>query len=249
MMQIGLEKALVAKTKAEEELLAAQDQVALLKAERDSAMAYLPLKEKVDALNDDLSVKEGERQSALERVSRLEEDIKVMQTELKSCRASLGQERGRAEAAEKKVEELSSSLQQSQFDLGAANETSTYWCTEWKKLATDAKEMCQETLEIELDQVSHLCPGVDFSAISLKSCWDPKGRRIYVPEGASGGDVDMAKASPVVDQEQQLAVIDQVPQSEVGEQVVGAPGDQSGEVPWCLFRPLYGLPFGIISKP
>ncbi|MED6167461.1 hypothetical protein PIB30_002943 [Stylosanthes scabra] len=193
-------QALVAKTKAEEELLAAQDQVTLLKAERDSAMAYLPLKEKVDALNDDLSVKEGERQSALERVSRFEEDIKVMQAELKSCRASLEQERGRAEAAEKKVEELSSSLRQSQFDLGAANETATYWCTKWKKLATDAQEMCQETLEIVLDQVSHFCSGVDFSTISLKSRWGPKGRRTYVPEGAPSGDVDMAEASPVVGQ-------------------------------------------------
>ncbi|MED6163788.1 hypothetical protein PIB30_083397 [Stylosanthes scabra] len=27
-----------------------------------------------------------------------------------------------------------------------------------------------------------------------------------------------------------------------------APGDQSGEVPWCLFRPLYRLPFGLIFK-
>ncbi|MED6180770.1 hypothetical protein PIB30_013398 [Stylosanthes scabra] len=133
-----------------------------------------------------------------------------MRTELKSCRAFLEQEQGRAKAAENKVEELSSSLPQSQFDLGATNETSIYWCTEWKKLATEANEMCQETLEIVLDQ----------------SRWDPKGRRIYVPEGSSSGDVDMAEASPVVDQEQQSAVTDQVPQSEGGEQVVG-----SGECP------------------
>ncbi|MED6111871.1 hypothetical protein PIB30_056356 [Stylosanthes scabra] len=207
---VGLERALVAKTKAEEELLAAQDQLALLKAERDSALTYLPLKEKVDSLNDELSVKEGERQSALERVSRLEEDVKVLQTELKSCCTSLEQEQRRAEVAEKKAEELSLSLHKSQFDLGAANEMSTYWCKKWKKLATAAKEMCQETLEIVLDQVSHLCPGVDFSAISLKSRWDPKGRRIYVPEGAAGGDVNMAKASPEVDQEQQPEAGDRV---------------------------------------
>ncbi|MED6111361.1 hypothetical protein PIB30_051664 [Stylosanthes scabra] len=225
-LQIGLEKALVAKNKAEEELLDAQDQVSLLKAERDSAMSYLPLKEKVDSLNDGLSVKEGERQSALEQVSRLEEDIKVLQTKLKSCHASLEQERGKAEVAEKKVEALSSSLRQSQFDLGAANETSTYWCTEWKKLATEAKEMCQETLEIVLDQVSHLCPGVDFSAINLKSRWDPKGRRIYVPEGASSGDADMVEASPEVGQEQQSIVTEQVLQSEAGEKAV-----KGGEYP------------------
>ncbi|MED6162713.1 hypothetical protein PIB30_073151, partial [Stylosanthes scabra] len=76
-LQVGLESSLAAKTKAEEELLAARDQVAVLMAERDSALAYLPLQEKVDALTDQLSVKEGKHQSTLERVSRLEEDVKV----------------------------------------------------------------------------------------------------------------------------------------------------------------------------
>ncbi|MED6180193.1 hypothetical protein PIB30_008051 [Stylosanthes scabra] len=99
LMQVGLESALAAKTKAEQELLAAQDQ---------------------------LSVKEGERQSDLERVPRLKDDIKVLQTELKSCRSSLEQEQKRAEVAENKDVELSSSLHKSQLDLGAANEMSTY---------------------------------------------------------------------------------------------------------------------------
>ncbi|MED6189671.1 hypothetical protein PIB30_098353 [Stylosanthes scabra] len=112
---------------------------------------------------------------------------------------------------------------------------STYWCTEWKKLATDAKEMCQDTLEIVLDQVSHLCPGVDFCAINLKSRWDPKGRRIYVPEEASGDDLDMAEVPPEVDHEQQpgetgtnlqLGATEQVPQPEVGDGV-----DGGGECP------------------
>ncbi|MED6147075.1 hypothetical protein PIB30_040618 [Stylosanthes scabra] len=99
---VGLETALAAKTKVEEEFVAVQDQ---------------------------LSVKKGERQSALERVSRLEEDINVLQTELKSCCSSLEQEQKSAEVAEKKIEELSSSLHKNQFDLAAANVMSTYWCT------------------------------------------------------------------------------------------------------------------------
>ncbi|MED6205372.1 hypothetical protein PIB30_016958 [Stylosanthes scabra] len=109
-LQVGLESALAAKTKAEEELLAARDQVVVLKVERDSAMAYLPLQEKVDTLTDQLFVKEGERQSALEWVSQLEEDVKVLRTELKSCRSSLVREQKRDGTAEKKVEDLSSSL-------------------------------------------------------------------------------------------------------------------------------------------
>ncbi|MED6222719.1 hypothetical protein PIB30_067072 [Stylosanthes scabra] len=199
-LQVGLETALAAKTKAEEELLAAQGQVALLKVERDSALTYLPLKEKVDTLNDELSMKEGEHQSALELVTQLEEDIKVLQTERKSCRSSLEQEQKRAEVAEKKAEELSSSHHKSQFDLGAATEMPNYWCTEWKKLDTDAKEM-----------------------------------RIYVPEGASGDDVDMEEVPPEVDHEQEPGEIgidlqprttEQVPQPEAGDGV-----DGGGECP------------------
>ncbi|MED6175671.1 hypothetical protein PIB30_080629, partial [Stylosanthes scabra] len=58
--------------------------------------------------------------------------------------------------------------------------------------------MCQETLEIVLDQVSHLCPGVDFSAITLKTRWDPKGRGIYVLEEFLGDDAEVAEIPPEV---------------------------------------------------
>ncbi|MED6204257.1 hypothetical protein PIB30_007728 [Stylosanthes scabra] len=109
-------------------------------------------------------LQEGERQSALDRVSKLEEDVKVLQTELKSCRSALELERKRAEVAKKKAEDLSASLRMSQFDLGAANETANY------------------------------C--VDFSAINLKSHWDPKGRRIYVPEGSPEADLGVAEELP-----------------------------------------------------
>ncbi|MED6145749.1 hypothetical protein PIB30_028109 [Stylosanthes scabra] len=164
--QVGLESAVAAKAKAEKEFLAAQDQIAVLKAERDSALTYLPLKEKVNTLADQLSVKVGEYQSALERVSQLEEHMKVLDAELQSCRSSLGREQKRAEVAEKSVETLTSSLGESQIALNTANASLDYWCVEWKKLGTEAMEMCQETLETVLDRVSHLCPSVDFSVIT-----------------------------------------------------------------------------------
>ncbi|MED6192427.1 hypothetical protein PIB30_010060 [Stylosanthes scabra] len=63
--------------------------------------------------------------------------------------------------------------------------------------------MCQETLEIVLDQVSHLCPGVDSSAITSKTRWDPKGKRIYVPEELLGDGAEVPETLPGVVPEQQ----------------------------------------------
>ncbi|MED6120709.1 hypothetical protein PIB30_023472 [Stylosanthes scabra] len=148
-LQVGVETSLAAKMKAEKELSAALDQIEILKGERDSALSYLPFKEKADTLNDELSEKSLEHQSGLDRIAQLEED------------------NGGAEDI---------------ADLSKATEASEYWRSEWQKLGTEVTEMCQETLDICLDHVSHLCPGVDFSAITLKSRWDPKGRRIFVPQ-------------------------------------------------------------------
>ncbi|MED6111512.1 hypothetical protein PIB30_052953 [Stylosanthes scabra] len=128
----------------------------------------LAAKEKVDSLGNQLSEKTGEYQSALERIAQLEEDN--------------GGEKKRSEAAEGKVGSLAASLKTCQADLSTATEAAEYWRAEWQRLGTEVTEMCQETLDMCLDQVSHLCPGVDFSAITLKSRWDPKGRRIYVPQ-------------------------------------------------------------------
>ncbi|MED6119689.1 hypothetical protein PIB30_013805 [Stylosanthes scabra] len=109
--------------------------------------------------------------------------------------------------------------------------------------------MCQETLDICLDQVSHLCPGVDFSAITLKSRRDPKGRKIFVPQ-----ELDVEEERPQAEEvvpEQHPGVTTQASQPADGD-VAGVsgecptenfsePGAQSGEVPWCLLRPLYGF--------
>ncbi|MED6147768.1 hypothetical protein PIB30_046820 [Stylosanthes scabra] len=75
--------------------------------------------------------------------------------------------------------------------------------------------MCQETLEICLDQVSHLCPGVDFSAITLKSRWDPKGRRIFVPQ-ESEVEGELLSAEGIAP-EQDPVVAAQTSQPEAGD--------------------------------
>ncbi|MED6204967.1 hypothetical protein PIB30_013734 [Stylosanthes scabra] len=169
---VGEETSLAAKVKAEKELSDALDQIKVLKGERDSALVYLPLKEKVDNLDDQLSERNTEYRSALDRIALLEEDNRL----------SLDGEKKRSEAAEKQAGSLATLLKTCQADLSKATKASEYWRSEWQKLGTEVTEMCQETLDICLDQVSHLCPGVDFSAITLKSRWDPKGRRIFVPQ-------------------------------------------------------------------
>ncbi|MED6138432.1 hypothetical protein PIB30_074181 [Stylosanthes scabra] len=215
-LQVGVETALVAKVKAEKELSAALDQIdqiEILKGERDSALAFLPFKEKADSLNDQLSEKTGEYQSALDQIAQLEEDNGVLKIQLESCHLSLEGEKKWSEAAEKKVGSLAASLKTCQSDLGTTNDMAEYWRAEWQRLRTEVTEMCQETLDICLDQVSHLCPGVDFSAIILKSRWDPKGRRVYVPQ-----DSDVAEESPQADEvppEQQPDATTQISQPAV----------------------------------
>ncbi|MED6197018.1 hypothetical protein PIB30_052810 [Stylosanthes scabra] len=186
-LQVGVETSLAAKMKVEKELSAALDEIEILKGERDSALSYLPFKEKADTLKDELSEKSLEHQSALDRITQLEEDNGVLKTQFESSQLSLEAERKRAAAAEKQAESLAASLKTCQADLSKATEVSEYRRSEWQTLGTEVTKMWQETLDICLDQVSHLCPGVYFSAITLKFRWDPKGRRIFVPQESDGG--------------------------------------------------------------
>ncbi|MED6182225.1 hypothetical protein PIB30_026617 [Stylosanthes scabra] len=176
-LQVGVETSLVAKMKAEKAL----DQIEILKGKSDSTLSYLPFKEKADTLKDELSEKSLEHQSALDRIAQLDEDNGVLKSQFESSQLSLEAEQKRAVAAEKQAESLAASLKNCQANLSKTTEASEYWRSEWQTLGTEVTEMCQETLDICLDQVSHLFPGVDFSAITLKSRWDPKGRRIFVP--------------------------------------------------------------------
>ncbi|MED6107700.1 hypothetical protein PIB30_016531 [Stylosanthes scabra] len=187
--QVGLEAALKAKTKTEEELLAVKDQLSVLKVEH---------------------------KSALERIAQLEEDVKILKAQLEPAQLSVTNDQKRAEAAESSVRSLTVSLETAQAELKKSREEADYWCTEWKSLGTEAQEMCQETLEIILDQVSHLCPGVDFSAITLKTRWDPKRKRIHVPGECLGDCAEVAEALPEVVPEQQ---------QEQGDALAGASGE------------------------
>ncbi|MED6218865.1 hypothetical protein PIB30_030527 [Stylosanthes scabra] len=110
--QVGVETALAAKVKAENELSAALDQIEVLKGERDSALLYLPLKEK----------RTTEYRSALDRIALLEEDNRVLKTQFESLQLSLEGERKQSEAAEKQVVPLTTSLKTSQADLSKAVE-------------------------------------------------------------------------------------------------------------------------------
>ncbi|MED6136386.1 hypothetical protein PIB30_055637 [Stylosanthes scabra] len=188
-LQVGVETALVAKVKEEKELSAALNQIEVLKGERDSALSFVPFKERATTLEGELSEKSLEHQSVLDRIVQLEEDQKVLKAQLESSQLSLEMERKRAVAAEGRVVSLTDSLKICEANLSKATDASEYWRSEWHTLGSKVTEMCQETLEVCLDQVAHLCPGVDFSAITLKSRWDPKGRRIVVPEESDVGVV------------------------------------------------------------
>ncbi|MED6126041.1 hypothetical protein PIB30_074546 [Stylosanthes scabra] len=161
---VGVETSL-----AEKELSVALDQIEVLKGERDSALSFLPFKEKADILGDEISEKSLEHQSALDRIAQLEEENKVLMAQFESSQLSLETEQKWAAAAEGQAGALAASLKICQADLSKATEASEYWRSEWHTLGAEVTEMCQETLDICLDQVSHLCPGVDFSAITLKS--------------------------------------------------------------------------------
>ncbi|MED6137472.1 hypothetical protein PIB30_065381 [Stylosanthes scabra] len=157
-LQVGVETSLAAKIKAEKELSTALDQIEVLKGERDSALSLPPFKEKATTLEDKLSEKSLEHQSALDRIAQLEEDHKVLKAQFESSQLSLEMEQKRAVAAEGQAGALAASLKTCQADLSKATEASEYWRLEWHTLGSEVTEMCQETLDICLDQVSHLCP-------------------------------------------------------------------------------------------
>ncbi|MED6194740.1 hypothetical protein PIB30_031380 [Stylosanthes scabra] len=157
--------------------------------------ASLAAKEKADTLKNELLEKSLEHQSALDRIAQLEEYNRVLKTQFESSQLSLEAERKRAAAVERQVGSLADSLKSCQADLSKATEAFEYWRSEWQTLGAEVTEMCQKTLDIGLDQVSHLCPGVDFSAITLKSRWDPKGRRIFVPRESDEGSLPGSQRS------------------------------------------------------
>ncbi|MED6166386.1 hypothetical protein PIB30_108754, partial [Stylosanthes scabra] len=172
---IGIEKAFASKVQLEKEVASLKDQVVVLTAERDSALAAPLLNARIKSLTQELEVSEGERLSALARMAEVEAAAKVQAAELESCHTALLKEKREAEG-------LAKSLGDRQVALESAEAAAAYWQGEWKSLAEETGEMVQETFDILMDQVRHLHPAIDFSMITLDTRWDPKARRIYDPK-------------------------------------------------------------------
>ncbi|MED6212251.1 hypothetical protein PIB30_081479 [Stylosanthes scabra] len=171
---IGIEKSFASKVQMEKELASLKDQVDVLTAERDSALAAPLLNAEIKSLTQQLRFSEGERLFALAHMSEVEEKAKVQAAELESCRAALLKEKRGAEG-------LAKSLREKQTTLDGAEAAAAHWHEEWKSLAEETGDMVQETFEILMDQVRHLHPTIEFSMISLDTRWDPKAKRIYNP--------------------------------------------------------------------
>ncbi|MED6113014.1 hypothetical protein PIB30_067109 [Stylosanthes scabra] len=168
-LQIRIEKSFASKVQMEKELASLKDQVDVLTAERDSVLAAHLLKAEIKSLTQQLRFFEGERLSALARMSEVEEKAKVQVAELESCRAALLKEKRGAEG-------LTKSLIEKQTALDGAEAAAAHWRDEWKSLAEETGDMIQETFEVLMDQVRHLHPAIDFSMISQDTRWDPVSR-------------------------------------------------------------------------
>ncbi|MED6186597.1 hypothetical protein PIB30_068260 [Stylosanthes scabra] len=143
-LQVGVEKTFAAKVQLEKELAAAREQVDVLTAERDSALAAPLLHAKIKSLTEELERAEGERLSATARMEEVERKAKAQAAELESCRSALTQE-------EKKVESLTQSLKGKQTALDEAEAPAVHWQDEWRSLGEETGEMVQETFEILMD--------------------------------------------------------------------------------------------------
>ncbi|MED6184357.1 hypothetical protein PIB30_046638 [Stylosanthes scabra] len=113
VLVVGVEKTFAPKVQLEKELAAAREQVDVLIAERDSALAAPLLHAKIKSLTEKLQRAKGEHLSATERMEEVERKAKAHAVEFESCRSALAQE-------EKKVESLSQSLKGKQTTLDEA---------------------------------------------------------------------------------------------------------------------------------
>ncbi|MED6188533.1 hypothetical protein PIB30_086914 [Stylosanthes scabra] len=92
-LPVGVENTFAAKVQLEKELAATKDQVDVLIADWDSALAAPLLHAKIKSLSKKLERAEGEWLSAFERMKEVKERAKVQAAELESCRSALAQER------------------------------------------------------------------------------------------------------------------------------------------------------------
>ncbi|MED6190404.1 hypothetical protein PIB30_105588 [Stylosanthes scabra] len=102
-LQIGIEKVFASKVQLEKEVASLKDQVVVLTAERDSALAAPLLNARIKSLTQELEVSEGERLSALARMAEVEAAAEVQAAELESCHAALLKEKREAEGLAKSL--------------------------------------------------------------------------------------------------------------------------------------------------
>ncbi|MED6112348.1 hypothetical protein PIB30_060879 [Stylosanthes scabra] len=185
-LQVGVETSLATKIRAKKELSAALDQIEVLKGERDSALSFLPFKEKATTLEDKLSEKSLEHQSALDRIAQLEEDHKVLKAQFESSQLSLEVERKRAVATEGHAGALAASLKTCQADLSKATEVFEYWRSEWHTLGSEVTEMCQDFGHLLGPSLSSL-PWRGFLCHNLEVPMGSKGQEDLRTSGVGGG--------------------------------------------------------------
>ncbi|MED6221721.1 hypothetical protein PIB30_057511, partial [Stylosanthes scabra] len=102
-LQIGIEKTFASKVQLEKEVASLKDQVVVLTAERDSALAAPLLNARIKSLTQELEVSEGERLSSLARMAEVEAAAKVQAAELESCHTALLKEKREAEGLAKSL--------------------------------------------------------------------------------------------------------------------------------------------------
>ncbi|MED6111317.1 hypothetical protein PIB30_051309 [Stylosanthes scabra] len=209
-LQVGIEKAFASKVQMEKELASLKDQVDVLTVERDLALAAPLLNAEIKSLTQRLEFSEGERLSALARMTEVEERANVQAAELESCRSALLKEKREAEGFAK-------SLREKQRALDGAEAAAAHWRDEWKSLAEETGDMVQETFEILMDQVRHLNLAIDFSMISLDTRWDLKAKRIYNPKAEA--------------QKQSEPVVEERPDPEAGVPIGGDAREVVSEAP------------------
>ncbi|MED6225551.1 hypothetical protein PIB30_094696 [Stylosanthes scabra] len=134
-----MENTFAAKVQLEKELAATKDQVDVLTAEGDSALAAPLLHAKIKSLSQELERAEGERLSALDRMKEVEERAKVQAAELKSCRSALEQER-------KKVRHLNPAIDYSMITLD------TRWDPKAKRIYNPKAETQEQPEPVVVDQ-------------------------------------------------------------------------------------------------
>ncbi|MED6187649.1 hypothetical protein PIB30_078362 [Stylosanthes scabra] len=216
-LQVGVKNTFATKVQLEKELAATKDQVDVLTAERDFALASPLLHAKIKSLSKELERAEGERLTALDRMKEVEERAKVQAAELESCHSALEQEN-------KKFESLTQSFKGKQTALDEAEAATVHWRGEWKSLAEETGEMVQETFEILMDQVRHLNPAIDYSIITLDTRWDPKAKRIYNPKAETQEQPDpvvVDQPEPVAEEQPEVLSEQQV------EEVVAEEGSEN----------------------